>query len=103
MEESYDPIIKVVYMPFFEAEITKRVRWGKSHITHVFCVYRICQITCFFYPRRNMQDFCQYEILPPIHLYLGCLIPLTSLWHGRQWFCYNVNINNTVQLAETKG
>ena len=73
----------------------------KSHIYFVYTEFVISHI--FFYPRRNMQDFYQYEILPPIHLYLGCLISLTSLWHGRQWFCYNVNINNTVQLAETKG
>ena len=66
MEESCDSVIKVVNIPFFEVEITRGVRWGNSQITHIFCVYRILSyhIHFFFYPRRNMQDFCQYEILP---------------------------------------
>ena len=77
---------------------------GEIVTSHMYFVYtEFVRSHVFFYPGRNMQDFCQYEILPPIHSYLGCLIPLTSLWHGRQWFCYNVNVNSTVQLAETKG
>ena len=51
MEESYDPDIRVVYMPFFEAEITKG---GNSQITRVFCVYRICQFSSFFLSKKNL-------------------------------------------------
>ena len=45
MEESYDPVTKIVYMPFFEAEITNALGWEivRSHM--YICVYRICQIT----------------------------------------------------------
>ena len=48
MEESCDPVIKVVYMPFFEVEITRGVRWGNSQIAHIFCVYRILSYHIFF-------------------------------------------------------
>ena len=69
MEESCDPVIKIVYMPFFEVEITRGVRLGGELVkSHIYFVYtEFCHITYFFffYPRRNMQDFCQYETLPP--------------------------------------
>ena len=84
MEESCDSVIKVVNIPFFEVEITRGVRWGNSQITHIFCVYRILSyhIHFFFILGEICRIFVSMKFYPTIHLYLGCLISLTSLWHG---------------------
>ena len=47
MEESCDPVIKVVYMPFFEVKLQEGLS-GEIVKSHIYFVYtEFCHITCF--------------------------------------------------------